>query len=142
MINITIDKQVRFDLPHGKYEAKITGVKLFKKQAAKSSQDWIRILFEVDVPGMKEFDCRAGRNFMLCFKPGSDLRNFLLPFLGPDFFLVNSSRTVDLESLLVDTKGAITLSHFCGEGYDKPLVIVEAIEPLDCGPFKERELID
>lgn len=130
MINIEIDKQVRFDLPQGKYVATITAVRQFLKQSAKGSQDWIRILFEVDVPGMRDFDCRAGRNFMLSFKAGTDLRNFLTPFLGPDFFYANSSKMVDLEQLLVGMKGEIELNHFCGDGYEKPLVLVDTIKPL------------
>lgn len=130
MITVTLDKEVTFALPADKYVATVTGIKLFTKQTAKGKQDWIRILFDVEVPGMRDFDCRAGRNFQLSFKSGSDLRNFLTPFLGPDFFYANSSKTVDLERLLVGMKGEITLTHFSGEGYEKPLVIVEAIEPL------------
>ena len=67
---------------------------------------------------------------MLSFKAGTDLRNFLTPFLGQDFFYANSSKMVDLERLLVGMKGEIELNHFCGEGYEKPLVLVDTIKPL------------
>ena len=133
MVTITMDKEITFDLPTGVHLATLTNVKPFLKQAAKGKQDWVRLIFDVEVRGMEDLDCRAGRNFMLSFKAGSDLRNFLTPMLGPDFFKQNSAKTIDLEKLLVDKKGLVTLSHFCGENYDKPLVIVEVFEPLNLG---------
>jgi hypothetical protein len=133
MFNITIDKEVTFDLPSGVHKATLTNVKPFYKQAAKGKQDWIRLLFEVDIQGMENLDCRAGRNFMLSFKAGSDLRNFLSPLLGSDFFKQNSARTIDLEKLLIGRTGMVELSHFIGEQYDKPLVVVEKFAPVNLG---------
>ena len=130
MVNITLDKEVTFDLPAGTHAAQLSGIKPFNKQAAKGKQDWLRILFDVSVPGMRELDCRAGRNFLLSFKSGSDLRNFLAPVLGQEFFKRNSAKSIDLEKILVGLNGVVTLSHFTGDGFDKPMVIVETFEPV------------
>jgi len=133
MLNIELEKEITFDLPIGVHTATLTQVKVFHKQAAKGKQDWIRLLWEVQVKGMERLDCRAGRNFLLSFKSGSDLRNFLAPILGQDFFKANSAKTIDLEKLLVGSTGKVTLHHFCGADYDKPLIIVEAFEPIQEG---------
>ena len=129
MIEVTLEREVTFDLPEGDHAAQISGIKPFNKQAAKGKQDWIRILFDVCVTGMKNLDCRAGRNFLLSFKQGSDLRNFLTPVLGQDFFKNNSAKSIDLEKILVGMEGVVTLSHYLGEGFDKPLVNVDAFVP-------------
>jgi hypothetical protein len=130
MIEVQLDKEVTFQLPEGDYAAQLTGIKPFNKQSGRGKQDWIRLLFEVTVPNMQNLDCRAGRNFMLSFKAGSDLRNFLTPILGQDFFKQNSAKSIDLEKLVVGLHGVVTLSHFTGQDYDKPLVVVDAFEPV------------
>jgi len=85
------------------------------------------------VDGKKDLDCRAGRNFLLSFKQGSDLRNFITPILAADFFKQNSAKSIDLEKVLVGVKGIVTLSHFIGAGFDKPMVMVESFEPEEEG---------
>ena len=82
MINILLDREITFDLPEGTYPAKLSDMKPFTKQSGKGKEDWLRLLFDVSIPGMEDLDCRAGRNFMLSFKSGSDLRNFLAPIFG------------------------------------------------------------
>ena len=128
MINIELDKEVTFDLPEGIYSATISNIKTFFKQTSKGRQDWIRITWEVVVPRKERLDCRAARSFLLSLKAGSDLRNFLSPILSNQFFLQNSNSTIDLEMLLKGLTGQITLSHFLGADYDKPLVVVDAFE--------------
>ena len=128
MVNITLDREVTFDLPEGTYTAQITGIKPFNKQSARGRQDWIRLTFQAQIPELEDLDCRAGRNFLLSFKPGSDLRNFLTPVLRQDFFKKNSTKSIDLEKILVGLKGIITLSHFLGDDYEKPLVVVDCFE--------------
>ena len=125
MVNITLDKEITFQIPEGNYAAELTQIKPFDRQTARGRQDWIRLLFGVEVPGMRDLECRAGRNFMLSFKPGSELRNFLTPVLGPNFFKENSAKSIDLEKLLVGLKGKVQLSHFYGPDYDKPMVTVD-----------------
>jgi len=128
---VNIDKQIRFDLPEGRYTATIAGLKTFQKQSAKGAQDWVRILFDVDVPGMRGYDCRAGRNFPISLKAGSDLYNFLLPVLGHEFFSSNSGKGVDMDQVLIGMQVTAKLTHFSGEGYEKPLTVVDSIQPKE-----------
>lgn len=130
MLNIQLDREVTFELPEGTYAAQISGIKKFSKQSGRGRQEWIRILFNVNVPRLPELDCKAGRNFLLSFKAGSDLRNFLTPILGQDFFKKNSARNIELETTLIGKTGVVVLSHFTGDGYDKPMVMVEEFEPV------------
>ena len=129
MLEVKLEREITFNLPEGAYAASISGIKQFNKQSAKGKQDWIRLSFDVAVPGMENLDCRAGRNFQLNFKAGSDLRNFLTPILGQEFFKKNSAKSIDLEKTLTGLKGVVHLSHFTGEDYETPLVVVDAFEP-------------
>ena len=133
MIEVTLDKEITFNLPEGAYAAQLTGIKVFNKQAAKGKQDWVRLSFDVTIPSMPDLDCRAGRNFPLSFKAGGDLRNFLTPILEPDFFKKNSAKSIDLEKTLVGLHGIVHLSHFTGQDYETPLVVVDAFEPVEEG---------
>ena len=130
MISIEVPKEITFDLPEGNYRTIITGVKPITKQTRKGAQNWVRIHFDVTVPGMDHLDCRAARNFQLTFKQGSELRNFLTDLLGADFFAKYSSKNVDLEAVLKGKLGLSTLVHFQGADFDKPMVIVDHIQPL------------
>jgi len=53
--------------------------------------------------------------------------------LGQEFFKRNSAKSIDLEKILVGLNGVVTLSHFTGDGFDKPMVKVETFEPLKEG---------
>lgn len=131
MLNIELEKEVTFELPEGVFEATLMDIRPFTKQTIKGKQDWIRLIFEVQIPGKERLDCRAGRNFVLSFKGGSDLRNFLTSVLGRKFFLDNSAKTIDLEKLIKGSTGQITLSHFYGGDYDRPLVVVDSFVPKE-----------
>jgi len=130
MINIEIPKERPFELPEGTFNAEITSLKVTQKHTHKGRQDWIRVLFKVSVPGKDHLECSAGKNFLLSFDRGSELRSFVSGLLGPDFFTRNSSQKIDLESVLLGMKGEITLSHFQGRGFETPLVNVDAFEPI------------
>jgi hypothetical protein len=133
MLQITLDKEVTFQLPEGEYKAQLTGLKPFTKQSGKGRQNWIKLHFQVQIPDKENFDCRAGRSFQLNLKAGSDLRNFLLPILGQDFFSKNSAKGIDLEKLLVGKEGVVKLSHFFGPEYDEPLVVVDEFRGVEEG---------
>ncbi len=133
MINILLDKETTFDLPIGEFKAKINKIRKYQKQTRKGTQDWVRLLFEVAVPGLERFDCRAGRNFQLSFKSGSDLRNFLTPILGEKFFRDHSAANIELENLLEGKEGQVMLNHYQGDGFNEPLVVVERFEPIAGG---------
>ena len=130
MINIEIPKERTFELPEGKFSAEITSLKVTQRPTHKGRQEWIRLLFKVRVPGKDHLECSAGKNFLLSFDRGSELRSFLSGLLGADFFTRNSSQKIDLEAVLLGMKGEITLSHFQGRGFETPLVNVEAFEQI------------
>jgi len=123
MIEIDIPKETTFDLPEGNFAAKVDHVRVFSKQSARGMEDWVRILFEVKVPGMDHLNTVAGRNFKMNLNPGSDLRNFLGSLLGPQFFRDSSGQKFNMESL-IGRECEVKLEHFCGRDYEKPMVMV------------------
>lgn len=129
MITVELDKEITFDLPTGSFNAEIAQLKKFTKQTEKGKEEWLRIIFKVDIKELPNLECRAGKNFQLSFKPGSDLRNFLAPILGPEFFKNNSAQKLDLEKELMGKAGVVSLSHFVGESNGKPFVVVDSFEP-------------
>jgi len=129
MITADIPRETSFELPEGRYRANISGLKPFTKQAGRGPQDWIKIYFEVHIPGLSErFDTRAWRSFKLSLTPGSELRNWLAGLLGQDYFKERSGQQMSLDSLL-NTECEVELEHFYGQGYEKPLVVVASIRP-------------
>ena len=117
MIQIEIPKETSFDLPEGCYKSQVSGVRPIIKQTSRGSQDWVRVLFDVQVPGLSErLEAMAGRNFKLDVNPGSDLRNFLVGLLGQQFFADRSGQKVDLESL-VGKECEIQLEHYWGKDF-------------------------
>jgi hypothetical protein len=132
MITIDIPKQITFDLPEGNYAASLERLKVFPKQTGKGIEEWVRLGFDVAVPSMPHLDTKAGRSFKFNLNPGSELRNFLIGLLGPEFFLNLSGQPFDLETLL-GTTCEVRLEHFQGKAYDKPMVVV-------AGAFKQNSL--
>jgi len=128
MIEVEIPKERMWDLPEGNYSATIDSLKVFPKQSSKGMEDWVRILFQVKVPGMEHWNTLAGRNFKLNFHPGSDLRNFLGSLLGGRFFLNGSGQKFDLETL-IGMEGEVKLQHYQGRDFDSPMVVVAAMYP-------------
>jgi hypothetical protein len=128
MSTIAVPKQVTFDLPEGNYQAKLAKYQHKLKQTAKGSQTGIRLTFNVKVPGMEDVITLAGRTFEAKLDPGTDLRNFLESWLGRAFFLSLSGKELDLDSL-IDKTCELTLRHFQGRDFDRPLVIIERVVP-------------
>ena len=127
MIQIEIPKETTFDLPEGCFKAQVSGVRQFIKQTSRGAQEWVRFLFDVQVPGLSyRLNTVAGRSFKLDVNPGSDLRNFLVGLLGQQFFADRSGQKVDLEGLN-QTDCEIQLDHYCGRDFEKPLVVVSRV---------------
>ena len=130
MITADIPRETSFELPEGRFRAQISGLKPFIKQAGQGPQDWIRIHFEVHIPGLSErVDTRAARSFKLDLHPGSEFRNWLTGLLGKEYFRERSGQQISLDSLL-NTECEVELEHFYGKGYEKPLVVVASIRPV------------
>ena len=134
MITADIPRETSYDLPEGGYRARISGLRPFIKQAGQGPQDWIRIFFEVHIPGLSEkLDARAARNFKLDLRPGSELRNWLTGLFGKEYFKERSGQQMSLDSLL-NTECEVDLEHFYGAGYEKPHVVVARIRPVRPSP--------
>jgi len=130
-ITVEIPREANYNLPEGRYRAKISGLKPSTKPSARGPQPWIKILFDVQVPGLSErFDTRAGRQFKLNLQPGSELKTWLTDLFGKEFFSKCSGKQIDLNSLL-NTECEVVLTHWYGVGYKKPLVIVDSIHPVE-----------
>jgi len=124
-----IPAEKTFDLPTGNYRAVLMRTKTSIKQTRRGPQKWVRLLFEVQIPSVRNYIPCAGRNFLLDLNPGSDLRNFLEVWLGADFFRKLSNQDFDLETL-IGKEGDICLSHILSDEYDKPLVVIDNIFPV------------
>jgi hypothetical protein len=128
MITAEIPKDTTFELPEGKYKARLKHVKEHIKQNRQGTKRMIRFLFEVFVPGMDHLNCMAGRNFDLNLNPGTDLRNWLEGFLGRRFFMDRSGKTINFEEF-IGSECELTLEHFWGKDYETPHVTVARIAP-------------
>jgi hypothetical protein len=130
MITADIPLEVTFELPEGRYQASISSLKPYTKPSGRGPQNWIRILFDVHIPGLSErMETRAGRNFKLDLNPGSEFRNWLTGLLGKEYFKERSGQQISLDSLL-NSECEVELKHFYGPGYEQPLVVVASIRPV------------
>lgn len=122
-IIIDIPRDTTFELPEGNYAATITAIRKFIKQTNRGAQEWIRFLFEVDIPSRSNLINMAGRNFKADFGNGSDLLNFLTVLLGRKFFQAASGRQINLD-MLIGMKCELELVHYTNGKYDHPMVMV------------------
>jgi hypothetical protein len=136
-ITANIPAVTTFDLPAGNYRSRLLRTKRIFKQTSRGAQEWVRLVFEVQVPSMSRQCPCAGRNFVKDLSPGSDLRNFLESWLGHDYFVARSGQDLDFDTLN-GMEADVTLSHYEGDHYDKPLVIIEQIYPS--GTLKVAEM--
>ena len=131
MIEIQVPKETTFDLPEGCYQAQVLDVRQQVKQSKEGMQDWVRIRFRVQIPGLSEhLNTVAGRSFKLDLNGGSDLRNFLGGYLGQHYFTERSGQTVDLDGL----QGAeceVELQHQWTRKHERPLVVVAQMLPVN-----------
>jgi len=128
-----IPKEDTYDLPQGRFKAVLRGVR-DKTQANHPDRQQVRLLFNVQIPSLKHKNPMAGRTFNLDLKAGSELRCFLMNWLGAGAF--NNNTTIDLESL-VGRSAELTLTHHHNSGYDRPFVNIEAINPADTSKLAE-----
>jgi hypothetical protein len=128
-IKITVPKQQTYNLPEGQFNAKLLRVNESIKQTGKGPQTWIRLVFEVDVPGMARLTPLAGRKFLKSIDEGTDLRNFLEGWLGREFFHQLSGQELVFDDL-IGKQCELTLTHFQGDDYEKPLVVPAMARPV------------
>jgi hypothetical protein len=129
-VQVAIPKEPTFDLPEGRFAAIFVNLKPFPKQTGQGPEEWIRFLLDVEVPSLSErFDTMAGRSFRLNLNPGSELRNWLTPLLGRDFFKEHAGQQINLD-FLTGTQCEVELEHFQGKGYKRPLVVPARLFPV------------
>jgi hypothetical protein len=129
MLTIEVPKLATFHLPEGEYQAVITGVRQELKQNQDGAKPFVRMLFDVTVPDITQYDCKAGRSLPLNMHEGSELWNFLAGLLGADYFRQVSGKKINLEAL-AGMKCLVTLVHYQGNGHKQPMVVVSSIRPL------------
>jgi len=117
-----------FDLPVGQFKATLSQTRSITKQTKRGPQQWLRLVFEVEIESMSDQIPCAGRNFPLDLNPGSDLRNFLEIWLGNEFFKAKSNQELDFDTL-IGKHGNIVLSHYLGDDFEKPLVKIDNVFP-------------
>jgi hypothetical protein len=120
-----IPKDDTYDLPEGRYRAALSSARTLLKSTSRPVQQ-VRLLFNVNIPSLKNKNPMAGRTFNFDLSRRSELRCFVESWLGADFFSRNT--TVDFEQL-VGRSADITLIHRHNDGYDRPYVFIEAIYP-------------
>ena len=108
------------------------------KQTKRGPQEWVRLVFEVKIDSMANQIPMAGRNLLLDLNAGSELRNFLEIWLGSDFFEAKSNQDLDFDTL-IGMKADITLSHYHGDSYEKPLVKIDNAFPAGSLKLSEEK---
>ena len=116
-----------YDLPEGRYRARLVKVRPHTKQSSRGSTNVVRLLFEVDVPSLRNKTAMAGRNFNLDLRRQTDLRGFLEAWRGAELF-ATSDEQLDLEQL-VDAPAEVVLRHIKNPSHQRPYVLVESIHP-------------
>lgn len=116
-----------YDLPEGRFKARLVKVRPHTKQSSRGSANIVRLLFEVDVPSLRNKTAMAGRNFNLDLRRQSDLRGFLEAWRGAELF-ATSDEQLDLEQL-VDAPAEVVLRHIKNPSHQRPYVLVESIYP-------------
>ena len=138
---VEIPQDITFELPIGVFPAQLSSLIPAVRSTKTSSQNWIRMLFKVAVPGLKPHVLgMAGRNFLVDMHRGSDLRNFLDQWLGKDYLSENHA-SFNLNSLIGKT-GVISLSHYQNPKHESPLVTIQSIRPIGtCNAHDHEETI-
>src|SRR5271170_6043011 len=106
-MKISIPKQNNFDVPEGKYRARLTDVIELK--------DEVRLRFEIQISDQKYL---AGKNYEPLLKSGSELRNDLDSWGCINFA---EGEELDLDAL-IGKEADLEIQHKHNEGYNKPYV--------------------
>jgi hypothetical protein len=97
---VPVPKESTFKIREGKYSAKIKSVRKLDRQNARKSNPYVRILFNVKVPGLDRYECLAKADYPLNLENRTDLRNIINRLLGKDHLASLSGKEFDLESLV------------------------------------------
>jgi hypothetical protein len=128
---ITVPKDSTFKLPEGRFCAIISAYKVKDVDTVRGKSQTATILFDVNVPGMENYECLARKVVPVDLRAGSAMRKFLEGLLGANYLRGKSNQAIDLQKLLVGKACEIDLIHtkHDEERFDFPLVDVESIHP-------------
>ena len=131
---VAVPKTKVFALPEGKFKCKVHDLFEMPPHRVKNDRS-IRCLFEVDVPGMENCQCMAGREFVPDLSPGGEFRSFFSRVVSSSFFDECEGGQVDLEEL-IGVEGMIELRHYEDGEHEKPFVLVWDLRPLPRAEIK------
>ena len=114
-----------FDVEPGRYRATCTEVREIEKQTRKGTEKFLRLIWELDVPGADNVRYLAGKNYKPSLAKDSQLRSDLITWFGHDI----NVRQFDTATLK-GKEAIITVQHIENEGRDKPFCWVSRVEPL------------
>ena len=122
---IAIPPEREFRLPEGNYRATLCSVTEPKWSQRHPNGTGVRLGFTVTIPSLRNTIPSAARNFDATLARGSELRQFLEMWLGPDFHKSQGERPFDLE-LLVGTEADLSLIHIKNGSHKHPFVYIQS----------------
>ena len=136
-----VPKDSTFKLRQGHFPSKLTSYNVKDVETARGTARKATILYEVFVPGMKNYECLARKILFVDPKAGSEFRRFLTGLLGADFWRGRSNQPVDLKAELEGRLCEVILVHakHDEDKFDFPLVDVESMHPPRPEPAKEAD---
>ena len=116
-----------FDLPEGRYRARLASVRPQTRQSHRGTEPMIRLLFEVQIPSLQNKTPMAGRTFPFDLRRQSELRGVLEAWRGAQLF-ASAAAKYDFEQL-VGRDADLVLVHIHHDDHPRPYVLIESIHP-------------
>jgi len=120
---ISVPRTDSFDIDPGRYRAICTEVREIEKQTRKGTEKFLRLVWELAIPGSDNTCYLAGKNYKPTLAKDSILRSDLITWLGRDI----NARQFDTATLK-GKEAIITVQHIENEGRDKPFCWVARID--------------
>ncbi len=127
-----------FDLPEGTFKARLSSVSPKQRFHGTDQINQTRLLFEVDVPGIKFKRPMAGKSFDINLRKGSELRWFLEAWKGAEWLEQNAGQKIDLDQFIGE-EVELELTHLIRPPHKRPLVLITKIRPIQ-QPIKLQEV--
>jgi hypothetical protein len=122
---ISVDPHDSFDIEPGRYRAVCTEIREIEKQTRKGTQKYLRLTWELDLPGDENVRYLAGKNYEPKLTKDSALRNDLRSWFGHDIKVRNFDTAT-----LKGKEAILTVTDIENEGHANPYHWVATVEPL------------
>lgn len=122
---ISVEPRESYDVEPGRYRAKCIDTREVEKQTRKGTQKYLRIVWELDIPGGENIRYKAGKNYEPTLAKDSTLRHDLRTWFGHDI----NARQFDTATLK-GKEAILTVHDIENEGWAKPYHHVAKVEPL------------